>query len=277
MSSVVALPIPLSLPHVGELVVERYTVARKREWDGFVRTAKNATFLFYRDYLDYHQDRFSDFSLMVYHGNKLLALMPANLAAAGTLVSHEGLTYGGLALRRSAALVDVLACVQSILHYLHEHRITRLLYKRLPAFYNTTPDDDILYAFFLLGARLYRRDCALVINQAERLNFRRGRKGRINKARRLGLRIAQDTNFLAFWEQLLVPRLLSRYHARPTHTVEEITLLASRFPLHIKQFSAYCGQELVAGASNYQTPKVAHAQYNDGSDEARSMNALDCL
>jgi DNA-binding response OmpR family regulator len=48
----------------GALSVERYTASRKREWDTFVSTAKNATFLFFRDYMDYHRDRFTDHSLM---------------------------------------------------------------------------------------------------------------------------------------------------------------------------------------------------------------------
>src|ERR1700691_865424 len=78
--------------------VERYTPDRKNEWDAFVSGAKSSTFLFYRDYMDYHQDRFTDHSLMVFRDGELAGLLPANLNAKGTLISHEGLTYGGLAL-----------------------------------------------------------------------------------------------------------------------------------------------------------------------------------
>ena len=46
--------------------VSRYTAEDKIEWDRFIATAKNATFLFQRDFMDYHQDRFEDFSLMIY-------------------------------------------------------------------------------------------------------------------------------------------------------------------------------------------------------------------
>ena len=47
----------------------------------FLDTPKNATFLFRRDYMDYHRDRFADHSLMIFRGEKLAALLPANRAA----------------------------------------------------------------------------------------------------------------------------------------------------------------------------------------------------
>ena len=62
------------------ITVRRYTPADKPLWDGFVALSKNATFLHYRDYMDYHSDRFNDFSLMAFDGGRLLALLPANLS-----------------------------------------------------------------------------------------------------------------------------------------------------------------------------------------------------
>ena len=51
--------------------VVKYTTDHKNEWDNFVSKAKNGTFLFYRDYMEYHADRFVDYSLMIYSKNKL--------------------------------------------------------------------------------------------------------------------------------------------------------------------------------------------------------------
>ena len=39
----------------------RYTADRELEWNDFVGQSKNATFLFYRGYMDYHADRFADY------------------------------------------------------------------------------------------------------------------------------------------------------------------------------------------------------------------------
>jgi len=257
----------------GVFSVERYTASRKLEWDTFVSTAKNATFLFSRGYMDYHSDRFADHSLMVFNNEVLVAVLPANLNADGTLISHEGLTYGGLVVSRAATLDDVLTCFHVVLHHLSQRQISKLLYKRIPDFYNTLPDDEAAYALFLLDARLYRRDCSAAVLQADRLPFRRCRKSLIKKAISLGVRIVQETSFQPFWERVLAPQLAARYGAKPVHTLEEITLLASRFPEQIKQFSAYCGDEIVAGTTIYETPTVAHAQYGAVTEKGRQIGA----
>jgi len=258
---------------VGLFSVEQYTIGRKLEWDLFVGAAKNATFLFSRDYMDYHRDRFADHSLMVFSGHTLVAVLPANLNADGTLISHEGLTYGGLVVSRAAKLADVLAYFHVVLRHLSQKQIAKLLYKRIPGFYRTLPGDEVAYALFLLEARLYRRDCSATVSQADRLPFRKGHKGLIKKATALGIRIVQETSFQPFWEKVLAPQLAARHGAKPVHTLDEITLLASRFPEQIKQFSAYCGDEIVAGTTIYETPTVAHAQYGAVTEEGRLMGA----
>ena len=75
--------------------IHRYTAAYHRDWNDFVSESSNGTFLFLREYMEYHADRFTDYSLLVYDGNKLLALLPAN-RSGDVLYSHAGLTYGGL-------------------------------------------------------------------------------------------------------------------------------------------------------------------------------------
>jgi hypothetical protein len=47
-------------------------------WNTFVSAAKNATFLFQRDFMEYHKDRFEDFSLLIFDKVKLVAVLPAN-------------------------------------------------------------------------------------------------------------------------------------------------------------------------------------------------------
>ena len=257
--------------------VEAYTPGRKAAWDGFLGSAKNATFLFRRDYMDYHKDRFADHSLMISLGGELAALLPANLDADGTLISHGGLTYGGLVVSREANLHEVLACFHAGLRYLWERKVAKLIYKRIPSFYNTLPDDDAAYALFLLDAQLCRRDCALVVNLGDRLPFRKGRKSEISKARRFGVRVVQEMTFVPFWERVLAPRLMDRYGVKPVHTVEEITLLAAGFPENIKQYSVYDGDEIVAGATIYETVHVAHTQYSAVTEKGQGIGALDYL
>ena len=257
----------------GTFLVRQYSASDKQEWDRFVGAAKNATFLFTRDYMDYHSDRFADHSLMVFKEQELVAVLPANLKADGTLISHEGLTFGGLVVTCSATLESVLACFYVVLRHLNQSGISKFIYKRIPGFYNTLPDDDVAYVLFMLDAKLQRRDCSATISQANRLPFRRGHKYLIKKAAHHEVRMVQETSFQPFWEQVLTPQLASRYGAKPVHTLEEITLLASRFPDQIKQFSAYCGDEIVAGTTIYETPTVAHAQYGAVTEKGRQIGA----
>ena len=73
----------------------RYTPDKADIWNRFVAEAKNGTFLFDRNYMDYHSDRFNDHSLMFYEKNRLLAVLPGHISGDGYF-THKGLTYGGL-------------------------------------------------------------------------------------------------------------------------------------------------------------------------------------
>jgi hypothetical protein len=257
--------------------VRVYTLDYKQAWDSFLSVAKNSSFLFYRDYMGYHSDFFVDHSLMIYKGNKLLGLLPANISAGRTLISHEGLTYGGLVVRKEAGLKEVLECFYACLRYLHSEKIERLLYKKIPTFYNDFPDDEVAYIMFLLDAHLYRRDCAIVVPLSQRLPIQERRSRQIRKAMQFGVKIVESMDFYPFWEDVLIPRLVTRYGVKPVHTADEITMLASRFPAHIRQFSAYHEERIVAGVTIYETQTVAHAQYIAVSEEGQSVGALDFL
>ena len=77
--------------------IERYTPGKEAEWNSFVDSSRNGTFLHKRGYMDYHAHRFADHSLMFYHGKELIAIMPAHVKES-TFCSHNGLTYGGMLL-----------------------------------------------------------------------------------------------------------------------------------------------------------------------------------
>src|ERR1700754_2548006 len=78
------------------LRVREFKAESKSEWDDFVRAAKNGHFMFLRDYMDYHADRFPDASLMFYDkSGRLVGLLPAT-ARDGVLSSHAGLSFGGV-------------------------------------------------------------------------------------------------------------------------------------------------------------------------------------
>ena len=136
------------------ITIRRYTSIDKPLWDGFVALSKNATFLHYRDYMDYHSDRFHDFSLMAFDGGRLLALLPANLSG-DTLYSHQGLTFGGwlMPLKHFNANT-MLEVFDAMVAFLRDNGIRRLVYKAIPHIYHKYPAEEDLYALFRHNARI---------------------------------------------------------------------------------------------------------------------------
>ena len=113
--------------------IHRYTAAYHRDWNDFVSESSNGTFLFLREYMEYHADRFTDYSLLVYDGNKLLALLPAN-RSGDVLYSHAGLTYGGLIVTTRNTTAQVLEIMRSISDFLKNMQKFQLFFYLLQCF-----------------------------------------------------------------------------------------------------------------------------------------------
>ena len=72
-------------------LIEKYHLKHKSIWDSFIDLSKNGTFLFKRDFMEYHSSRFKDFSLIIFRDSKPIALFPANIESEN-VYSHQGLT-----------------------------------------------------------------------------------------------------------------------------------------------------------------------------------------
>lgn len=255
--------------------IYRYTSARQREWNEFVENSSNGTFLFRREYMEYHADRFVDFSLLIYEGNKLLALLPANRDGE-VLYSHAGLTYGGLVVSTRNTTAQVCDVMRQIAEYLRKEGISRWIYKCIPHIYHRYPSESDLYALFRLDARLIGRNISSTVQLSNALRLRADRRSRMKKAIQKGLQVVETEDFAPFW-RVLEANLQERYQVKPVHSLAEIELLHSRFPDRIRHFVTVCDGEVLAGSVMYDTGIVAHAQYTSASAEGKSTGALDLL
>lgn len=256
--------------------IRRYRREDKELWNSFVSKARNATFLFDRNYMDYHADRFDDNSFMFYHKGKLKAVLPANVAG-DTLYSHQGLTYGGLLLDKKATVEDVLECFDSMNSWLRENSISKVVYKALPWIYQQYPSEEDLYALtWKCKAQLISRNIASTIVIDNKLNFAESRKSGIRKALSLNIEVGESNDVDGFWH-VLEDNLGNRYNAKPVHTASEMKLLMSRFPNNIKLYVAKMNGEIVGGTLIYVTPQVVHTQYISASVEGKKHGALDLL
>jgi hypothetical protein len=255
--------------------VKKYQTEHFEVWNNFIAAAKNATFLFNRDFMEYHSDRFDDFSLLVYDNDVLKAVLPAN-KVENQVFSHQGLTYGGLVLNEKLRLEDVILIFKAILWFLDNNKIAKLQIKQIPPIYNTFFSDELEYLLFLTKASIFRKDTLSVINLKQKIDYSQTRKSEIKKGKRNGLTIKEEVNFEIFWNKILIPNLKNKYNATPVHAADEIKKLAILFS-NIRQFNVYINEEIVAGTTIFETEKVAHVQYISVDKTKTDLGSLDFL
>ncbi len=226
--------------------------------------------------MDYHIDRFEDFSLMVYKEDKLYAVLPANKINT-TVISHQGLTYGNLVLQDNAKLLYSFEAFKKVLEHLYFKGIFKLDIRIIPTFYNSMPSDELEYFLFKAEARLKKRDVLMVIDYNHKLRFQKNRREGINKAIRNGLTVKTDGDFDAFWNKILIPNLSEKHNTKPVHTLDEIKLLAYRFPDNIQQINVYKEDKIVAGTTVFITKTTIHPQYVSGNTDKNTFGSLDLL
>lgn len=255
----------------------KYNAAYEEPWNDFLQSAKNHSFLFNRAYMDYHSHTFKDHSLLLYRKGRLIAVFPANEADDTEIISHKGLSYGGLVIHKAIRLQTVLQCFYYLLQYLHSTGYSKIMYKSIPSFYYKSPAYEEEYALFLLNATLINKDMGFVIENDVPLPYFPGRANAIRKAKRSGIRIVKEDSLPLFWKEILIPNLKEKYNSDPVHTVDEIELLAKRFPKNILHYNAYSGKDLIAGATIFLNDEVAHTQYISANEEGKKNGALDLL
>jgi len=256
--------------------VKQYQKSDYENWNAFIGQAKNATFLFHRDFMEYHKERFEDYSLMVFDNEKLVAVLPAN-KVGNEIFSHQGLTYGGLVINEKSKLTTVITAFRAVLLFLKETEIEKLHLKTIPSIYHNKPAEEIQYALFLAEAKLVRRDSLSVIDLSQKYDFSQIRKRSIQKAIANGLVIKEETNFESFWNEVLIPNLQERHNSKPVHSAEEISRLKIFFPSNIRQFNVYHNDKIVAGTTVFESENVAHCQYISKYENEENLGSLDFL
>lgn len=252
-----------------------YNDSLKAEWDLFVESSKNGTFLFKRDYMEYHSDRFEDNSLLFYQGKRLRAVFPA-AKISDSLISHPGLTYGGMVTDRKMTVTDMLEIFRLLTEEAKRKGFNNIYYKPVPYIYDSLPAQEDLYALFRHGATIESRNVSSVVETANRLKFREIRKQGVRKAVKIGYSVSPSDDYEKFWD-ILSQNLKTRYDSSPVHSLAEISLLAQRFSDNIKLFATMKGDEMTGGTVCYITERCVHVQYISASAEGKENGALDLL
>jgi hypothetical protein len=255
--------------------VKLYSSTEKVEWDDFVIKSKTPLFFFKRDYLEYHSERFHDCSLMFYQNDVLVSIFPAT-RDMNTLISHGGLTFGGVLVTNKTRVATVVEVFDELLEFSKSQAISKIIYKPSPTPFHQYPCEEDLYCIKnTLNGVLYKRDLSSVIKLSERIKLSKGRKALISRARKLGL-VVEDSND---WEgfHTLLSSILEKHSATAVHSASELEYLTKQFPRNIKLKVIKVDEEIISAVLFFLFEGVTHTQYMATNEKGRECGALDFI
>ena len=256
------------------IYIQRYSEADKQAWDTFVSSADVHSVVFYRDFMEYHSDRFTDYSLMIFRENKLIAIFPANKNSKDALHSHQGLSYGSIIFKPYASFEIRLKVYRQLLNFLDNKSIKNLYIKSIPSCYSKNNSDYLIFQW--LKAECVRTDIYSYIPKASYIKPNRNRMRHVKNAMTAEIEIRSSNGLSEFWNQILIPNLEQRFNVKPVHSVAEIEHLALSFKKQIRFYAVYQNGVIRAGVVLFINRDVVHAQYSAGDDN-RDDGSLDFL
>ncbi len=258
------------------IVARPYNKDDAEAWERLVAESWNGTFLHQRKFLSYHGDRFQDLSLILEdRRGSIVGVFPAAIDPLWEerVVSHPGLTYGGIVHTGSLQGNLMLEALQTIVEAYRAAGLRFLRYRAVPYIYHRVASADDLYALFRLGGVRYRCDLSTTIDLTRRPRPSKLRRRSLNKALRSGVQIKSGACHLKpFWPVLEV-NLATKHRTHPVHTLGEITRLHSMFPKQIECVVGTKKDEVIAGVVLFCTHQVVHAQYIGSSALGQELAA----
>lgn len=252
-------------------------------WDEAVEFSRNGTFLFRRAYMDYHADRFEDYSLIAdIRGHRALLPACAVRTADGSkeLHSHRGLTYGGWVLPPNKLDgTAVLELYRAMMTRLRDEGFNAVVIKPVPYIYHSIPSQEEEYALWRCGAYPEAVNLASVIDM-KRFN------GFDYMHRRYLKRVSEENPQLISlspeeiqpFHAMLSDCLAERHDTAPVHSLEELQLLMRRFQKQIQVYVLVnASGQPHAGVCLYITEQAVHCQYIACTNEGRRRRYLSWL
>lgn len=259
------------------MIVSKYSLSNSLEWDNLIDNSLNGTFILKRKYLEYHKDRFVEYSVVITKDEEVVGVFPANVDENNTIVSYEGLTYGSLIVDKKLKPLEILNCFKQLLIFYNKHGFKKIIYKSVPLFYYSKVSMFESYMLFLVNAKLNRMDISSVINLNNDIVFDQRKKRTIKKAERNNLKTIKNEFLETFWNEILSVNLKEKYQVKPVHSLKEIKYLHYNFPENIFFYGVLFENQMIAGSVIYINNKVAHAQYIAASELGKKLGALDFL
>lgn len=249
----------------------------KKLWDEVILNAANGHFMFFRDYMDYHSDRFEDSSFMVFKDKTCIAVLPG-CKQDTVWSSHGGLTFGGLILLPKHNRITIICEIYDIFFQdLRNKGFTSAFIKPVPWIYHTSLCQGELYALSRYPQNKQYVEVTTTVDLTEQQSVSVLRKIIPPKALKANLIVEKSGNYEAFWE-VLSSRLDSKYECRPAHNVTEIKMLASRFPENIHLYTVIdSNNNCLGGSVIFSTPTLWNTKYIAANKNGLELGALELV
>jgi Acetyltransferase (GNAT) domain len=268
----------LGVEEVAVPAIRNYDPQHACAWDDLVARASNGTFMHTRRFISYHGDRFRDRSL-VFENRRggIVGVFPAaeNPANPEMIISHPGLSYGGLVHDGSVRGASMIDALDAIANHYRSLGYRRLRYKAVPYIYHTVPTEDDVYALFRLGARRYQSDLSATVDVGCRGRVTQRRLRSRKRAVSEGVSIQEDWDEIEGFWRMLQQNLARRHGASPVHSLSEIQTLHERFPNDILLITAKMDADLVGGIVLFSSQRVLRVQYSATTEQGRAAFASD--
>lgn len=254
--------------------VRKYGEGYREQWEAFIDSSANGTFLHRRSFMEYHGERFEDASLMVWEGEELLAVFPAH-QVGDQIFSHQGLSFGGFIFKKDLSYSTRSQIINSIIDYYKNQKIKSLIVSPVPYYYIQEEglkevDYDSLGLEITGNKEIYLIEAPFILKD-------KGKRKGVRRALRKGLEITEGEVTRTFWEEMMLPLYAAKIGKAPVHNWDEIALLSELHPGRIQLISAYLEEELLAGLVIFRHPKVVKVQYSAVTEHGKISRAMDFL
>ncbi len=246
--------------------VEWYSEEHRSEWERFVRRAEQGNLFSTQKFFDYHPaGRFEHRHLIFRKKGHIMAVWPGAFRdeeGRTAWTSHPGASYGGLLTRGDMDLLSIHRALADLIAVAKREGIERLRATIPPTIYHRRPSDSVEFAMRRAGFTYLKQDYTQAIDLTElplaerQLIKMYDNKTRtaIRKAVREGLSIRHNLPLAGetldqYYEILFENR--RRIGVTPTHTKEELALLAELAPKQLEMSMAYYEGVPVAGILNF--------------------------
>ncbi|MDF2545929.1 MAG: hypothetical protein K0R93_827 [Anaerosolibacter sp.] len=270
------------------LVVKRYMEVYENEWNDFVASSVNGTFMQERKFLNYHPvDRFTDHSLVFMENKRIIAVLPAAQIQKEdgklVLISHPGASHGGLIIQPSLGTKKCLELVEAFIEYCKNSSFEYIRLKPVPRIYHRELADQLDFALRFTGFYIEYTELAtvLALNKGQEPFLKRVMGAatfrNYKKALKSGLSVAEEADINDYWP-ILEKKLEQNHHTKPTHSLGEIKHLKSLYPDKIKLFAAYTGEIQTAGVLvfllNERVMNCFYIAHDDNYQHMRPLNLI---